>query len=48
MVITSYTPVVGSENSIFRIKAQDYASYNFTRNNAGLNLDTIEDDEFLD
>jgi hypothetical protein len=48
MVITSYTPVVGSENSIFRIKAQDYASYNFTRNNAGLNLDTIEDEEFLD
>jgi hypothetical protein len=48
MVITSYSPVIGSENIIYEIEAQDYASYTFSRNNAGLTLDTIDDEEFLD
>ena len=48
MAITSFSPVIGSENIIYEIEAQDYASYTFSRNNAGLTLDTFEDEEFLD
>lgn len=48
MVISSFSPVIGSENIIYEIEAQDYASYTFSRNNAGLTLDTFEDEEFLD
>ena len=48
MAITSYSPVIGSENIIYEIEAQDYASYTFSRNNAGLTLNTFEDEEFLD
>jgi hypothetical protein len=48
MVITSYSPVIGTENLVYNIECQDYASYVFARNNAGLTLDTIEDEDFLD
>ena len=48
MVISSFSPVIGSENIIYEIEAQDYASYTFSRNNAGLTLDTFGDEEFLD
>ena len=46
MVITSFSPVIGSENIIYEIEAQDYASHTFSKNNAGLTLDTIEDEDF--
>jgi hypothetical protein len=46
MVITSFSPVIASENAIYEIQAQDYASHAFARNNAGLILDTIEDEDF--
>ena len=48
MVISSFTPVIGPENVIYEIEAQDYASYAFAKNNAGLTLDTIFDEDFLD
>jgi hypothetical protein len=48
MVISSFSPVIGPENTIYEIEAQDYASYAFARNNAGLTLDTIEDEDFAD
>ena len=48
MVISSFTPVIGPENIIYEIETRDYASYAFARNNAGLTLDTIEDDDFVD
>jgi len=48
MVITSYSPVIGSENLTYNIECQDYASYAFSRNNVGLSLDTISDDDFID
>lgn len=47
MVITSVTPNIGSDNVIYSITANDYASFVFARNNAGLNLDTISDENFL-
>ena len=48
MAINSYSIEPGVENSIYSIQAQDYASFIFTRNNAGLNLDTALDEEFWD
>jgi hypothetical protein len=48
MVITSFNVVIAPENNIFEINAQDYASYVFSRNNAGLTLNTFEDEDFLD
>jgi hypothetical protein len=48
MVITSYSPVIGSENLVYNIECQDYASYVFARNNVGLTLDTIEDEDYSD
>lgn len=48
MVISSFSPVIGPENTIYDIEAQDYASYAFARNNAGLTLDTIGDEDFED
>jgi hypothetical protein len=48
MVITSYSPVIGSENLVYNIECQDYASYVFARNNVGLTLDTIDDEDFID
>lgn len=47
MVITSISPVIGSDNVIYNVTANDYASFVFSKNNAGLNLDTINDDNFL-
>ena len=48
MVISSYTVNDGSENSIYNIEAQDYASYVFSKNNVGLTFDTFTDEDFLD
>ena len=48
MVISSFTPVIGPENTIYEIEAQDYASYAFSRNNVGLTLDTMIDEDFID
>lgn len=47
MVITSVSPVIGSTNVIYNISAVDYASFVFARNNAGLTLNTITDENFL-
>jgi hypothetical protein len=48
MIISSFNVNIGPENNIFDITAQDYASYAFSKNNAGLTLNTIEDEDFLD
>jgi hypothetical protein len=48
MVISSFSVIIGPENNVFSINAQDYASYAFSKNNAGLTLNTIEDEDFLD
>lgn len=48
MVISSFRVTIAPENNIYEISAQDYASYAFSRNNAGLTLNTIEDEDFLD
>jgi len=48
MVISSFSPVIGTDNVIYEIEAQDYASYVFARNNAGFTIDTIFDEDFLD
>ena len=48
MVISSFRVTIAPENNIYEIEAQDYASYAFSRNNAGLTLNTIEDEDFLD
>ena len=48
MVISSFAPVIGPENLIYNVEAQDYASYVFSKNNAGLNLDTFQDEDFLE
>lgn len=48
MVITSYSHQVTGENKIYNVEAQDYASFVFAKNNAGLTLDTFEDFDFLD
>lgn len=48
MVITSYSHQVTGENKIYNVEAQDYASFVFAKNNAGLTLDTFADFDFLD
>jgi hypothetical protein len=48
MVISSFSPVIGPKNVIYNIEAQDYASYSFAKNNVGLTLDTISDEDFND
>jgi len=48
MVISSFRVVIGSEQNILEVSAQDYASYVFSKNNAGLTLNTFEDEDFLD
>lgn len=48
MVISSFRVIIAPENNIYEILAQDYASYAFSRNNAGLTLNTIADEDFLD
>lgn len=45
-VVNSFQIGEGTENFIYSVNAQDYVSYVFSRNNAGLNLDTIEDQDF--
>lgn len=45
-VIKSFSIGEGRDNFIYSIEAQDYAGYVFARNNVGLNLDTIEDQDF--
>lgn len=48
MVISSISPVIGPSNLVFNVEAQDYASYVFSKNNAGLSLDTIDSEDFLE
>ena len=48
MAITSYSYAPGTENKIYEITAQDYASYVFSKNNVGLTFDTFTDENFLD
>ena len=45
-VVNNFQIGEGTENFIYSVSAQDYVSYVFSRNNAGLNLDTIEDQDF--
>lgn len=47
-IITSISPVVGTDNNIYVVECQDYASYVFSRNNVGLTFDSFEDEEFLE
>ena len=46
MAISSYSIEPAMENAIYTIEAQDYASFIFARNNAGLTLDTALDEDF--
>jgi len=48
MVISSFRVVVAPEKNILEVTAQDYASYAFSKNNAGLTLNTFQDEDFLD
>ena len=45
-IITSISPESTEENIKWVISAEDYASYIFNKNNIGLHLDTIEDEDF--
>lgn len=47
MIISSITEGRGEKNKIFEVEAQDYASYIYSKNNAGLYFDSFEDEEFL-
>lgn len=47
-VISSYSLEDGKDNFIYNVEARDYVSYTWSKNNAGLNLDTIDDQDFLD
>lgn len=46
-IISEISPETNSDNTIFRITAEDYASYIFTRNNSDLEFDSFESDDFL-
>lgn len=48
MVISSFRVAIAPEKNILEVTAQDYASYAFSKNNAGLTLNTFEDEDFLD
>jgi len=45
LIITSISPEGSSENIKYNIQAIDYARYIFTRNNIGLNFDSMNDFE---
>lgn len=49
-IISQISPFEGSDENedYFRITAEDYASFIFSRNNVGLNLNTIEDEEYFE
>jgi len=44
-IITSISPVGKTDNIVYEVSAQDYASFRFSRNNIGLTFDSIEDEE---
>ncbi len=48
LIITSISPVGKPSNIIYNINAIDYFSYIFSKNNVGLTLDTIEDEDWLE
>jgi hypothetical protein len=48
LVITSISPEGSQENILYNIAAEDYASYVFSKNKVGLDIDTFEDEDFLD
>lgn len=47
MVISSINEQRGEANIIYEVQAQDYASYIYAKNNAGLSFDSFEDEDFL-
>lgn len=47
MVISSINERRGEGNKIYEIEAQDYASYVYSKNNAGLSFNSFEDEDFL-
>lgn len=47
MAISSIAEGQGESNKIFEVEAQDYASYIYSKNNAGLSFDSFEDEDFL-
>jgi len=48
MAITSFSTVIGPDNIIYQVEAQDYASSMFSKNNAGLTVDTITSLDYMD
>jgi len=46
LIISSISLNIQKENNIFSITAQDYASYVWSKNNTGLNFDSLTDEEF--
>jgi hypothetical protein len=47
-IISSISPQFNSTNNLWLIQAEDYASYIFSKNNIGLEIDTIEGEDFLE
>lgn len=47
-IISSVSPVKTSDNILYNFTCEDYASFKFTRNNIGLNLNTFDDEDWLE
>lgn len=45
-IISSISPKEENKEEFFEVVAEDYASFVFTRNNVGLNLDTFADEDY--
>lgn len=48
LIINSISPEIKNKRIVYNANAIDYASYTFTKNNVGLNLNTFEDIDFLE
>jgi len=46
LIISSINVNLQKENNIYNVTAQDYASYVWSKNNIGLNFDSLTDEEF--
>ena len=47
-IISSISPVKTSDNILYNFTCEDYASFKFTRNNIGLNLNTFDDEDWIE